>query len=138
MLTAMFDLRHLRRFRRAGRFLAVCLAYALAVQAVVASVGTGMSALAAPGQAGFAICSQISAPGSAGDHHPSNSVPQCPFCFVAAQSAGHFALAGAAPAAPIYTALAFAAVADPIGHVAFVPPFRRTLGDPRAPPAFSA
>jgi hypothetical protein len=133
----MFDLRQSRRFRRTARFLAVCLGYALAVQAVVASVGTGMSAFAAPGQAGFVICSQVSAPGSAGDHHPPNSVPQCPFCFVAAQSAGHFALAGVAPVALAYSALAFASVADPTGRAAFVPAFRRTLGDPRAPPPFS-
>ena len=58
-LGAMFDLRHLRRFGRLGRFLAVCLAYALAVQSVVASVGTGMSAFATPGQAGFVICGQM-------------------------------------------------------------------------------
>lgn len=134
---SMFDLRQLRRFRRAGRLLAVCLAYALAVQAVVASVGTGMSAFAAPGQAGFVICGQVSAPGP-GDRNPPSSVPQCPFCFVAAQTAGHFALAGAAPATPTYTVLAFALVADLISRPAVVPRFHRTVGDPRAPPAFSA
>jgi hypothetical protein len=138
MLTAMFDLRQLRRLRRTARLLAVCLAYALAVQAVVASVGTGMSAFAAPGQAGFVVCGQVSAPGPGGDRHPPGSVPQCPFCFVAAQTAGHFALAGAAPMAPVYTALAFAAFADSIGRAGFVALFRRTRGDPRAPPAFSA
>jgi hypothetical protein len=137
-MAAMFDLRRLRRLRRTARFLAVCLAYALAVQAVVASVGTGMSAFAAPGQAGFVICGQVSAPGPAGDRHPQSPVPQCPFCFVAAQNAGHFALAGAAPMAPVYTALAFSAFADPIGRAGFVALFRRTLGDPRAPPKFSA
>jgi hypothetical protein len=138
MLIAMFDLGQLRRFRRTARFLGVCLAYALAVQAVVASIGSGMSAFAAPGQSGFVVCGKVSAPGPAGDRHPPSPVPQGPFCFVAAQTAGHFALAGAAPVAPVYTALAFASVEVPFGRVAFVPPFRRTLGDPRAPPAFSA
>lgn len=138
MLQAMFDLRHFRWFRRLGRFLAVCLAYALAVQAVVASVGAGMSAFAAPGQAGLVICGQVSAPGPASDHRPPSSVPQCPFCFVAAQSVGHFALTGTAPVAPAYTAVAFASIADSTGRVAFVPTFRRTVGDPRAPPTFSA
>jgi hypothetical protein len=140
MLRGMFHLRHLRRFRRSGRVLAVCLAYALAIQAVIASVGTGMSAFAAPGQAGV-ICGQVSPPGPAGDRHGDrrgpNSVPPCPFCFVAAQVAGHVALTGAVPAAPVYAGLVIATLADPIGPGAFVPRFRRAAGDPRAPPVFS-
>jgi hypothetical protein len=136
----MFGLRQLRRSKRLSRVLSVCIAYALAIQALMASVGTGMSAFAAPGQAGFVICGEGSAPapGTAGGRHAPSSVPQCPFCFVAAQSAGHFALAGAAPAGPAYTALALAAVTDTIGGAAFIPHFRRTTGSPRAPPAFSA
>jgi len=140
MLRAMFGLRQLRQSKRLGRVLAICVAYALAIQALMASVGTGMSALAAPGQAGFVICGQVSAPlpGPAGDRHRPSSPLQCPFCFVAAQTAGHFALAGAAPVVPTYAALAFASVADPIGRAVFVARFRRTTGAPRAPPGFSA
>jgi hypothetical protein len=136
----MFDLRHLRRSRRLGRVLAVCVAYALAVQAVLASVGTGMSAFAASDHGGLIICGQVSAPGPspAGDRHRPNSAPSCPFCFVAAQSVGHAALTGAAPAAPAYAGLAIAAMPDRNGRSAFVPRFRRVAGDPRAPPAFSA
>ncbi len=120
--------------------LSIGVAYALAIQALMASVGTGMSAFAAPGQAGFVICGQVSASrsGHAGDHQQPDSAPQCPFCFIAAQTAGHFALAGAAPVAPAYTALAFASVTEAIKPAAFVPRFRRTAGAPRAPPAFSA
>lgn len=142
MLRAMFDLRHLRRFRQTGRVLAVCLAYALAIQAVMASVGTGMSAFAASGQGGFVICGQspppVPGPGGdrRGDHGP-NSVPPCPFCFVAAQTAGLIALTGAVPAPPAYAGLAIAVVPDPVGPGAIVPRFRRVAGDPRAPPAVS-
>jgi len=143
MLRPMFDLRHLRRFRQSGRVLAVWLAYALAIQAVVAGVGTGMSAFAASGQAGFVICGRMPppAPGPAGDRrgdgHGPNSVPPCPFCFVAAQSAGLIALTGAVPAPPAYAGLVIAAVPAPIGPGVFVSRFRRTAGAPRAPPAFS-
>jgi len=134
----MFRLRQLRQSKRFGRPLAVCIAYALAIQAMMASVGTGMSAFATPGQVGFVICGRVSPPAPAGDHHAPNSGPQCPFCFVAAQSAGHFALTGEAPAGPVYTALAFATVADPIRRATFVLRFPRTAGEPRAPPALSA
>jgi hypothetical protein len=137
MLQTMFDLRHLRRLRRSGRVLALCVAYALAIQAVVASVGTGMSAFAGPGSV---ICGTIapSAPGKAGDRQTPRPSPSCPFCFVAAQTAGHIALTGAAPTVPAWTGPVVAAVPDPIGHGVFIPIFRRTAGDPRAPPAFSA
>jgi hypothetical protein len=140
MLSAMSGLRQFRQSKRLSRVLAVCVAYALAIQAMMASVGTGMSAFAAPGEAGFVICGHASAsvPGHAGDRHSPSSVPQCPFCFVTAQTAGHFTLTGVAPIAPAYTPLAIATVADPIGRATFVPRFHRTAGNPRAPPAFSA
>jgi hypothetical protein len=134
----MLGLRRLRRSKRLGSVLALCVAYALAIQAMMASVGTGMSAFAAPGKAGFVICSQVSAPAPAGDQHAPGSAPLCPFCFVAAQSAGHFALTGAVPVTPVYTAVAFAGVADLIGRATCVLRFPRKVGDPRAPPAFSA
>lgn len=137
MLRPMFDLRHVRQVRRASRLLAVCLAYALAVQSVVASVGTGMSAFAGPGPV---ICgaSATPAPGKSGDRQTPNPAPSCPFCFVAAQTAGHVALTGAAPPVPAYAGLVFAAEPNPVGRGIFVPVFRRTTGDPRAPPIFSA
>jgi hypothetical protein len=140
MLRQMFDLRQLRRFRRLGRVLAVCLGYALAVQTVVASVGTGMSAFTASAQSGSVVCaaSVAPAPGRADDRQKPNPVPSCPFCFVAAQTAGHVALTDAAPLVPPYLGLAIAAVPAPVVRGVFVPGFRRTAGDPRAPPAFSA
>ena len=140
MVGFMFGLRQLRRSRRLRWVLSIGVVYALAIQALMASVGTGMSAFAAPGQAGFVICGEVSASrsGPAGDHHQPDSAPQCPFCFIAAQTAGHFTLAGAAPVAPAYTALAFASVPDTFRRAVFVPRFRRTAGAPRAPPAFSA
>jgi hypothetical protein len=117
--------------------LAVCIAYALAMQALMASVGLGMSAVAAPGQPGFVICHFASTPAPDRDRQRPNPEPQCPFCFVAAQSAGHVALVGEATALPAYTGLFVASLLNPIGAGIFVPQFRRTTGDPRAPPAFS-
>jgi len=138
MLATMFGFQHLRR-SRSTRVAAICLAYALAVQAVIAGIGAGMSAFAASDKAGFLICSQNSAPapGSAGDRQKP-SPPSCPFCFVAAQTAAHAALAGAVPAVPAYAALSLVADQGPVERDAYVPRFQRTTGDPRAPPVFSA
>ena len=61
--------------------------------------------------------------------------PQCPFCFVAAQSAGHVATAGEAPAFPAYAGLLVATISQPLGDGTFVPQFRHRHGEPRAPPA---
>lgn len=135
----MFDLRQFRRLRLLGRVLAVSLAYALGVQAMIASVGAGMSAFAASDQPGSAICNAGPAPtpGQAGDRQKPNP-PSCPFCFVAAQTAGHVALTSVAPPVPAYAGLVVAAVPDCSGRDVFVPGFRRTTGDPRGPPAFSA
>jgi len=121
--------------------LAVCVAYSLAIQAMMASVGFGMSAGAAPDQAGFVFCSSASgqtagAPAH-GDEHKPGRVPQCPFCFIAAQSAGHAASAGEAPAFPAYAGLLIAAILQPLSSGKFVPQFRHRYGEPRAPPAFS-
>jgi len=102
------------------------------------SVGLGMSALAAFGPDGSAICSFASrhAPTPTDDRPKPHPAPQCPFCFVAGQSAGHIALLGPAQAPPAYAGLLIGAVADPIDET-FVPPIHRTVGDPRAPPVFS-
>jgi hypothetical protein len=133
----MLHLRHMTRSRWLSRLLAMSVAYALAIQAMMASVGAGMSAFAASGQAGFAICGQVSAPGPAGDRQRQSPAPPCPFCFVAAQSAGHIALASGGPAVPAYAALPIAALADHFANEAIVLRFPRTAGDPRAPPVFS-
>ena len=124
--------------------LAVYVAYSLAIQAMVASVGLGMSASAAPDWAGFVLCSfslasnqTANVPARDTDRQKPSPAPQCPFCFVAAQSAGHIATAGEAPAFPAYAGLSIAAISDPIGDGAFVSEFRHRHGEPRAPPAFS-
>jgi hypothetical protein len=133
----MRGLRHLIGKRSSGGLLAVCVAYALAVQALMASVGIGMAAGAA-GPSGAIICSfaAVRAPASNGDRQNPVPRPQCPFCFVAAQSAGHFATVGEAPPDPVYTAVQ---LADPLsdggGAKLFVRPFNRKAGEPRAPPA---
>ena len=132
----MSRLRHFIRARRFGALLTFCVAYALAIQALMASVGVGMSAFAAPGQSGFVICTYAAdhAPSPAGDPQKQNPAPRCPFCFVGAQSVGHIALPGAAPAVPTYAGTPAAAIYDRIAEAAFVPQFRRGAGGPRAPP----
>ena len=52
----MLGMRKFIRRRRASALLAIYVAYTLAIEAVMASVGLGMSAIAAPEQAAFAIC----------------------------------------------------------------------------------
>src|SRR5215472_8504675 len=101
----MFGLRQFIRSGRSSRFLALWIAYSLAIQALMASVGLGMSAFAAPGPDGFVICGHASGgrPASTHDRQNRNPASPCPFCFVAAQSAGHFPLLSAAPAFPLYT-----------------------------------
>jgi len=119
--------------------LAVCIAYALAIQALMASVGLGMSAFATSVQSGFVVCGLAAAqvPAPNGGHRKPSPAPQCPFRFVAAQSAGHNALVGEATAFPAYAGLSIALILDATGDGTFVPQFRSTTGDPRAPPAFS-
>jgi hypothetical protein len=65
-----------------------------------------------------------------------SDVPRSKYCFVAGQSVGHIALLGPAQGPPAYAGLLIGAVSDGIDEI-FVPPFHRTLGDPRAPPVFS-
>jgi len=122
--------------------LAVCVAYSLAIQALMTSVGLGMSAGVAPGQAGFVLCSFASgeiakAPAPDRDRQKPDPAPQCPFCFVAAQSAAHVANTGKAPTFPAYAVLPIGAIPGAAGDGAFVPQFRHRHGEPRAPPAFS-
>jgi len=138
-------MRILRQFighGRSGGLLAVTIAYSLAVQALMASVGLGMSA-ATPGAPGFVICSFAASPSAhapaTNDDRQSPPRPQCPFCFVAAQTAGQVATVGDAPAVPAYSGTRIAGVvADHFADNTFIPQFRHRLGEPRAPPTFSA
>ena len=123
--------------------MAVGVAYLLAAQALMASVGLGMSAASASGQADFVICSFAFRsshyfPVTNGDQKKPDRQPQCPFCFIAANSAGHPATIAEVMASPAYAGLFVAGllhrrVADRI----LIPPFRRMVGDPRAPPSLS-
>jgi hypothetical protein len=135
----MLGLRKFIQGRRLSTLLAIGMAYAFAVQALMASVGMGMSAFAAPDQDGLVICSHVPAPPQApgGDGQKPGSAPQCPFCFVAAHSAGNLALTGDVSAFPAYSGLPVARVSDRIGRPAFVAQSYRTVGVPRAPPVFS-
>src|SRR5215472_7012011 len=100
----MFGLRQFIRSGRSSRLLALWIAYSLAIQALMASVGLGMSAFAAPGPDDFLLCSHASGSGpvSRGDHQNRKPSPACPFCFVATRSAGDIPLMSAAPAFPVY------------------------------------
>jgi len=138
-------MRPVRRFVQSssrGGLLAVCVACSLAIQALMASVGFGMLAGVASDQAGIVLCSLASdetanAPARDHDRQIPNPAPQCPFCFVAAQSAGHVATMGEVPAFPAYAGLQIGAISRPLGDGAIVPQFRHRHGEPRAPPAFS-
>jgi hypothetical protein len=122
--------------------LGLCVAYSLAIQAVVASVGLGMSVAAASGHSDFVTCSfSAGLNAHAGAHGGSQKPaprPECPFCFVAAQSTGDAVTVGETPAFPTYAGVQIAGELS--GHAVngkFVPQFRRTAGEPRAPPLFS-
>ena len=135
----MLTLRQFIRSRQSSAVLSVCIAYALAFQALLASVGIGMSAWVTPDSPGFAICSHTStgAPTESTGGQEPNSSPGCPFCYVASQCAGHTALTGETLAFPAYTAVSTASIAGLIRHDAIVPQFPRLSGSPRAPPGFA-
>ena len=140
IVSMMKRLRQFVRLRSRGGLLAVSVAYSLAIQAVMASVGLGMSAGATPD--GFVLCSFAShltanEPVRDDGRQKPTPAPQCPFCFVAAQSAGHIATTGEAPAFPVYAGLLSSAISDPIGTGAFVFQLHHSHGEPRAPPTFS-
>jgi hypothetical protein len=132
----MFRLRQFIRSRSSSRVLALWIAYSLAIQALMASVGLGMSAYPASAQ-GIVICGYASAGSPAGDPQNRGSMPTCPFCFVAAQSAGYIPLVADVPALPLHGRLPIALVPDHIAGAGVVLEFRRMVGVPRAPPAFS-
>lgn len=124
--------------RCSGRLLTVCLACLLAVQALIASVGLGMSAASPFGQPAFDICSAAAADGANAPARDDNDKPQCPFCFVAAQSAGHLATAAHVKAYPAFAVREVAAPAYADTSRDAVPGrLHRTTGDPRGPPSYS-
>jgi hypothetical protein len=136
----MKQLRQLIRPRRPGAVIALCLAYLLAIQGLMASVGLGMAMV--PGQAGFIICgsvpvADVQTPASGDQKQSPKSIPECPFCFIASQSASHIAMAGDAPALPPYAGNLVAAIVDGTDNDAIILKFRRTGGEARAPPSFS-
>lgn len=137
-------MRGLRRFirnRSRGGALALLTAYALAVQALMASVGSGMSAAAMPNGNDLALCSHSGVAQIPNDRRsPGQPLPRpdCPFCFVAAQSAGHVATVGGEPAVPAYAATQFtAALYAAQGDQTRLHNDRHRPGEPRAPPALS-
>jgi hypothetical protein len=109
---------------------------------MMASVGFAMSTGVAPDRASLVLCSfaleqTANAPAQDGGRQKPSPAPQCPFCFIAAQSAGHVATVDDAVAFPAYAGLQSAAILDPVGAAPFVSQFRHRHGEPRAPPAFS-
>jgi hypothetical protein len=138
----MNRLRQLVQSRSRAGLLAVYVAYSLAIQAVVASVGLGMSASAALERdnilCSFAFNKTANVPVRDDDRQRPSPAPQCPFCFVAAQSTGDAATVGETAAFPAYAGVQ---IADALsGHAVngnFIPQFRRNAGEPRAPPLFS-
>jgi hypothetical protein len=133
-------MKRLRRFVRTqsrGGLLALSVAYSLAIQAMMASIGFGMSAGAVSDQLGFVLCSYVSHQSAPAPGDRRAPTPPCPFCFVAAQSVGHVATVGGAPAFPAYAGLLIAAVSQPLGDGTFVPQLRHRQGEPRAPPSLS-
>ncbi len=136
---SMKRLRQLIRPRRLGAAIAVCLAYLLAIQGLMVSVGVGMSMV--PDQTGFIICgsfpvADVGTPASGHQKQSPKSAPECPFCFIASQCAGHVAMAGVSPTLPHYRGNLVAAIVGDTGSDAIILKFRRSGGEPRAPPSF--
>ena len=97
--------------------------------------GSGMSA-AASGQAGFVLCSgahepSVQTPAGPDDRQSPTPQPECPFCFVAAQSAADIGLTAHGTPVPAYAGLPIAgSLHDPFAETVVVPVFRR---HPRRP-----
>ena len=113
----------------------------LAFQALIASVGLGMSAASPFGQLVFDICSAaatngLDAPAHKNGTDPSTHPPKCPFCFVG-QCASHPAMAGDVKDFPAFAVRDVAASPyASINHRVVHSRLLRTTGDPRGPPSF--
>ena len=137
----MFGLLQFIGSRRLGAVVAICVAYSLAIQAIMASVGLSMSVGVAD-RAEFVLCGLSSnrpadPPAGNDDRQKPGPAPQCPFCVVAAETFGHVVIVGEPSAFPAYTGLLSAAISDPVDDRAFVSQFRHSVGEPRAPPTLS-
>jgi hypothetical protein len=134
----MLRLRRFIQYRRSSRLLVLWIAYSLAIQSLMASVGVGMSAFAKSDQTGLVLlCGHGPASSPSGDRQDPKNAPQCPFCMVASQSTGQLALPGEAPAVPACVARHTLAASDAMDNQIVVARFYRTANSPRAPPAFS-
>jgi len=113
----------------------------LALQGLVASVGFGMAAASTADQIDFVICDSAaghSAATPAGDRDTTDHRPQCPFCFVAAQSGGLLTKLGDAVVVPADAVRAVSTLRYGILATRIVAsPLRRSNGNPRAPPRSS-
>ncbi|MGO9006900.1 MAG: DUF2946 family protein [Beijerinckiaceae bacterium] len=137
--TKMKAMPALRGDRWAGGLLATGIACLLFVQALMTSVGLGMAAEASgPGDA-LIVCSASDPSPKAlatnDDRRKPSQSSHCPFCYIAAQSAGQIATIGHTPFFPAHVAFESADVnyARFIDQI-FVLPLRRRISDPRAPP----
>jgi hypothetical protein len=114
----------------------------LVFQALLASVGLGMSVASPFRQPVFDICSATATNGLDAPAHnngtgPSNHPPQCPFCFVGAQCTSHPAVAGDVKHFPAFAIRDVAAASfASINHRVIQRRLLRTTGDPRGPPWF--
>jgi len=128
---------------RLARGLMACLVgYALLIQAFAIGVGWGMSAngAASPLAGEFVLCSEAHdtapAPAGSGRQNTPKGGPDCPYCLAAANSAAHPAAMPAAPGLRIPYPVAYVAPYRLRAEAARVPVSRRTVAQPRAPPAF--
>ena len=139
----MVGIRTLIRTRWSGSLLAACVACLLAFQALVASVGLGMSTASPLGQPAFDICGALTTNGPDASAHnngtdPSGHPLQCPYCFVAAQCTAHPTIVGDAKVFPAFAGRGVAAALyASVNHRAVYGRLHRTTGNPRGPPSFS-
>jgi hypothetical protein len=135
--------RQANRSRRRRRIMAMLLVYALALQGLIAGIGLGMSAASAADHIDLVLCSPltdavIAALPSGGGQDKNDHRPQCPFCFVAAQSAGFVTTPGDAAVVPVGAVRNVSRLRYGIaGRRIVASSLRRSNGNPRAPPRFS-
>jgi len=139
----MLGMRTLIRNRWLGGLLVFCPVILLATYALVASLGTGMSAASAFAMFAGDICSvkasdAATAPTRDDDRGRTGHQSQCPLCFIAAQAAGLPAMVPGSGALPAFQTGQIAVLDYAEGYrgqVRRLP--RRTTGAPRGPPSYS-
>ena len=139
----MVRLRKLIQTRWVGRLVALLLAYLFVAEGLIASVGSGMSAAAAPGQFTFPICLSatdnglVALPGKS-DRDTSDRQSQCPFCLVAQEASIHSAAIGDTSVSLSYSEIhTTKACFGNYSGTALILNGYRTPGDPRGPPPYS-